>query len=73
MEGLDGLIAALQIFRKYGNPPCPTHCEHDVMYIIGIEPDDVSKEDKVELEKLGFNEGSESGENGFYSFRYGSA
>lgn len=67
------LIEALQILLKYGNPDNPTHCEHDVMYICGIEPDDVSKEDKVKLKKLGFSVGNETGEDLFYSYKYGSA
>jgi hypothetical protein len=70
---MESLIKALQIFLKYGNPEYPTHCEHDVMYIVGIDPNDVSKEDKDALDELGFRFGNESGENGFYSFRYGSA
>ena len=67
------LIEALTILLKYGNPDYPTHCEHDVMYICGIEPEQVSEEDQAKLKELGFNVGRESGENGFYSFRYGSA
>jgi len=67
------LIEALQIFLKYGNPDCPTHCEHDVMYICGINPADVSDEDKSKLEELGFLASTEYGEERFKSFRYGSA
>ena len=70
---MDKLIEALQILLKYGNPQWPTHCEHDVMYIVGIEPSVVSEEDKTKLEKLGFIVGNESGEEGFFSYRYGSA
>lgn len=69
------LIEALQIFLKYGNPSYPTHCEHDVLHICGIEPNDVSDEDKAKLEKLGFTlpEDPEDEDEGFYSFKYGSA
>ncbi len=56
------LIEALTIALKYGNPSFPTHCEHDVMYLI-LDPNEVSIEDKV-------NE--EDGET-FYSYRFGSA
>lgn len=73
MEGLDGLIEALQILRKYGNPDRPTHCEHDILTICGIEPEKVSDEDKEKLNKLGFFVGDEYGEEAFHSFRYGSA
>lgn len=70
---MENLIKALQILLKYGNPDYPTHCEHDVMYICDIDPDDVSEADKAELEELGFFVSDESGESGFMSFRYGSA
>ena len=65
------LIEALQIFLKYGNPSCPTYCEHDVLYICGISPEDVSEEDKKRLDELGFFE--DELEDGFQSFKYGSA
>ena len=69
---MDDLIEALQIFRKYGNPSYPTHCEHDVLYIMEIEPSQVCKEDIERLEKLGFIY-SEDGDDGFFSFKFGSA
>jgi hypothetical protein len=72
-EGLDALIAALQIFRKYGNPIAPTHCEHDVLTICGVEPDQVSDEDKATLEKLHFRVSNEWGEPAFISTYFGSA
>lgn len=68
---MEKLIEALQILFKYGNPDYPTHCEHDVMYIVGIDPDDVSDEDKAKLEELGFHYGGDN--DGFYSYKYGSA
>ena len=67
------LIEALTILLKYGNPEYPTHCEHDQLYICGIDPNDVSKEDKSKLKKLGFEITKEHGEPQFYSFKYGSA
>jgi len=67
---MDDLIKALQIFRKYDNPSYPTSCEHDVMYI-HIEYDKVSQDDKDKLAVLGFEENEE--DNGFLSFRFGSA
>ena len=63
------LIKALQIFAKYKNEDYPTHCEHDVLYIMGIEEDEISKEDVIELDKLGFFWGDDC----WMSFRYGSA
>lgn len=70
---MEDLIKALQILFKYGNPDNPTHCEHDVMYICGIDPSDVSEEDKDTLRGLGFNVGDQTGEEQFYSYKYGSA
>ena len=72
-KGLDGLIVALQILRKYGNPSYPTICEHDIMIICGIKPDDVSDEDKEMLDTLGFFVTNEYGDDAFASSRYGSA
>lgn len=65
------LIRALQIFLKYGDPYCPTHCEHDVLTVM-IDPDDVSDEDKLALEELSFTPGDDY-DAVFKSFRFGSA
>ena len=67
------LIKALQILLKYGNPDYPTHCEHDILTICGIEPKDVSKEDTKALDDLGFHVGEDYGEESFHSFKFGSA
>lgn len=67
---MDDLIAALQIFRKYTNSRWPTHCEHDVM-MVGVNPEDVTAEDKQKLKELGFSESDEY--EVFVSFRFGSA
>jgi len=66
---MDDLIEALQIFRKYGNPDYPTHCEHDEMWV-DIDNEDVSDADIEKLDNLGFfiNES----EGGFTSFKFGS-
>ena len=69
---MDDLIKALQILRKYGNPPHPTHCEHDILTVHGIDPDKVSEEDKKELDELGFGYGDQYGEQCFYSYKFGS-
>ena len=63
------LIKALQIFGKYTDGDCPSHCEHDVFYMY-VVPSDVSNQDKQELEELGFH--AEEDEDHFYSFTYGS-
>lgn len=63
------LIEALTIFLKYGNPDCPTHCEHDELYVM-IDYADVSDEDKARLAELGFRENNLGM---FSSFRFGSA
>lgn len=73
---MSDLIEALQILLKYGNPNRPTHCEHDILMICGINPQDVSNEDKEKLEKLGFfvSESLDYGfdEKMFKSFKFGS-
>ena len=69
---MEKLIEALQIFLKYGNPDYPTHCEHDTLYICGIEWSDISDEDQKKLGELGFIN-SEDPDEGIISFRYGSA
>ncbi len=63
------LIEALTILLKYGNPSYPTHCEHDELWICGIDSSLVSAEDKAKLDELGFFED----DGGFKSFRFGSA
>jgi hypothetical protein len=68
---MEDLIEALQIFMKYGNPKHPTHCEHDVMYICGIDSNDVSQGDIDRLDQLGFFIVDE--EDCFMSFKFGSA
>ena len=68
---MEKLIEALQIFLKYGNPAYPTHCEHDTLYICGIEWDEISKNDQEALKSLGFLF-SES-DDSIISYRFGSA
>ena len=65
---MDDLIEALTIFRKYGNPEYPTHCEHDELSV-DIDPELVSDEDKKKLDDLGFL-ADEDGH--FVSFKFGS-
>jgi len=67
------LIEAFQIFLKYGNPEYPTHCEHDVLCICGIDPGDVSPDDITRLEKLDFiiSDGEDGPE--FISYHFGRA
>lgn len=65
---MDDLIKALHIFRKYGNPQWPTHCEHDVLMVM-IDPADVDSADVLELETLGFLVDNEY----FKSYKFGSA
>lgn len=66
---MNDLIAALQIFLKYGDPEYPTWCSHDALNICDIDPEKVSDEDKSKLEELGFIVDGD----GFMSFRFGSA
>ena len=68
---MEKLIEALQIFLKYGNPAYPTHCEHDILTICGIDPAEVSDEDKKKLDELGFFHCED--EDCFQSYHFGSA
>lgn len=68
---MDKLIQALEIFKKYKNLDYPTHCEHDVLLVVGIEHSEISGEDILILEDLGFRWMQEY--DCFGSFRYGSA
>lgn len=65
------LIEALTIFLKYGDHDYPTHCEHDVLTVCGIEEDAVSPEDTAKLKELEFFWSNEH--DGWISFRFGSA
>ena len=67
---MDKLIEALQIFLKYENKEWPTHCEHDTLYIVLDDPKAISEEDVGKLDKLGF---FLDGDEGFISYKYGSA
>ena len=71
---MSDLIKALQILLEYGDPYCPTHCAHDTLFVWAIDPEEVSEEDKEKLKDLGFSVGDpiNSGEQHFYSFRFGS-
>ncbi len=52
---MNDLIEALEIFKKYcGNKPNPTTCEHDMLFVNCVSPDEVSDEDKNRLNHLGF-------------------
>ncbi len=67
---MENLIKALQILLKYGNPDYPTHCEHDILYICGIDTALITVEDLEELDSLGFIIDLE--EDDIFSYRYGS-
>ncbi len=47
------LIEALTIFLKYRDEVYPTHCEHDVLCVVGIAEDAISEEDQKKLDELG--------------------
>lgn len=65
------LIEALTIFARYRDLEWPTHCEHDVLYVVGISYAEVSDEDRARLDELGFV--WSICEACWLSFRYGSA
>lgn len=61
------LIEALAIFSKYSDTKFPTHCEHDVLYVL-VNPGLVSTEDMAKLEELSFKPDGDI----FQSYRFGS-
>lgn len=68
---MQDLIKALQILLKYNpNNPFPTHCEHDILYVCGVDPSEVSQVDIDILDNLGFFIDEEN--DCFASYRYGS-
>ncbi len=68
---MKNLIKALQIFLKYRDEDYPTHCEDEVLMVLGITEEEVRQCDKEELNKLGFmwSEGYKC----WVSYHYGSA
>lgn len=64
------LIEALTIFAKYRDLAYPTCCEHDTLYVVGITYDEVSAEDRKQLEELGFTYADAI--DVWQSFKYGS-
>lgn len=65
---MNDLIKALQIFAKYTDANYPTSCEHDILYV-QVSSEEVTEEDKIELEKLGFQVDTDLGN--FSSYRFG--
>ena len=69
---MEDLIKALRIFEKYCDDyhkQRPFCCDHDIIIMNGAGKYDVSPEDLVELEKLGWYPYEDFG---FCSYRYGS-
>ncbi len=71
--GMKKLIEALTIFLKYKDLEWPTHCEHDVLYIMGVTKNEVSEEDQARLKALDFIWSESDGEDCWLSFKYGRA
>ena len=66
------LIEALQIFQRYQeDTKWPTHCEHDVLHIMGVEKDAPDVGERERLQALGFL-WSDS-DSCWISYRFGSA
>lgn len=63
------IIEAMQIFQKYGEVQFPFYCSHDKLTVC-VDPAAVSEVDTARLEELGFH--TDTSEDCFYSFRYGS-
>lgn len=43
------LIKALNIFLKYKDSYSPTHCEHDILYVVDVSYEEILDDDKEEL------------------------
>ncbi len=67
---MNDLIKALQIFAKYEDLNHPLQCEHDKLYVAGINPRIVSDEDIQALRDLDFY--VDDTMSTFFSYRYGS-
>jgi hypothetical protein len=65
------LIEALQIFLSYDNVQNPTHCEHDILLVVGIDEKQPSAQHQKRLDELGFFWSEEY--DCWASFRFGSA
>lgn len=65
------LIEALNIFLTYRDVQFPTHCEHDILMVVGFTEDEISKEDKTRLAELHFEWNGEY--DCWSSFMFGSA
>ena len=66
------LIEALTILYKYMSVETkyPTHCEHDVLFVFGVDKE-ISEEDTRRLKELGFFK-NEDYDNSWKSYRFGS-
>lgn len=71
--GVDDLIEALTIFRKYMNEyglNFPTHCEHDIL-MVSVAEEELAPEDVKRLDELGFRYDSDY--SVWASYRFGSS
>lgn len=73
-HGFAALAKACEIFAKYNDRYAPFHCEHDVFAVLCVDPEQVSRDDRLALEDLGFSIGDIFGHGHviFYSYRFGS-
>lgn len=63
------LIEALTLLARHRNDDIsPLHCEHDTLHVCS-DPAGYTDTEKARLDELGFH----VGDDGFYSFRFGSA
>ena len=65
----DELIEALKLLSKHQTSSYPFHCEHDSLYVMS-DPEKYAPEELAQLEGWGF---FPNDEDGFTSYRYGSA
>jgi len=69
---MDDLIEALTILKRYQKPTYnPTTCEHDCLYVVGVDISLVTTADVRRLNELGFDFDEDLGS--WHSSRFGSA
>ncbi len=64
------LIQALTLLNSH-NPRCQTHCNHDTLLVLGVDANNIPREDLEPLDELGFHWSNE--DDCFRSYRWGSA
>ncbi|PBC38522.1 hypothetical protein CJ179_38655 [Rhodococcus sp. ACS1] len=69
----DDLIYAIALLSKHRTSEVsPFHCEHDQLTVLS-DPSKYTPEELAQLDDWGFHFNEDAEDEGFYSFRFGSA